>query len=63
MLPSSKLLLCVLLAIVTSDAALALADDRYLSEAKVSLVQARQLALKTYRRQIVSEELEKESAG
>jgi uncharacterized membrane protein YkoI len=40
-----------------------LTGKQYLSEAKVPLAQARQLALKTYPCKIVSEELEQESGG
>jgi len=37
--------------------------EKYLSQAKVTLAQARQIALKTYPGKIESEELEEESGG
>jgi uncharacterized membrane protein YkoI len=41
----------------------ALTGGKFLPEAKVTLAQARKLALKAYQAKIVSEELEKESGG
>ena len=46
-----------------SGRSLAFDGEKYLPEAKVSLAQARQIALKIYPGKIVSEELEKESGG
>jgi uncharacterized membrane protein YkoI len=43
--------------------AFAFSGEKYLSQAKVPLDQARKLALKTYPGDIVSEELEQESGG
>ena len=51
------------LAIFLTSAASALTGERYLSEAKVTQTQARQIALKTLSGKIVSEELERESGG
>jgi uncharacterized membrane protein YkoI len=53
----------LLLTITTMGVASALTGRKYLPEAKVPLVQARKLALKTYQGKIVSEELEKKSGG
>jgi uncharacterized membrane protein YkoI len=41
----------------------ALTGEQYLPQAKVQLVEARKLALKTYRGKIISEELEQEPGG
>jgi uncharacterized membrane protein YkoI len=46
-----------------TGAAFAFDGEKYLPEAKVTLAQARETALKTYPGKIVSEELEKESGG
>ena len=43
--------------------ALAFYGEQYFPEAKVTVVQARQIALKAYPGNIISEELEKESGG
>ncbi len=43
--------------------AFALTGEQYLSQAKVPLDQARQMALKAYPGEIVSQELEEESGG
>jgi uncharacterized membrane protein YkoI len=57
------LLLSCWFAFFISSSALALTGEQYLSEAKVSLAEARAVALKTYHGKIISEELEKESGG
>lgn len=43
--------------------AFGLTGENYLKDAKISLTQARETALKTYPGKIVSEELEEESGG
>lgn len=53
----------LLLALLLTDAAFAFDGEKYLPDARVSLQQARTLALKTYTGKIVSEELEQESGG
>jgi uncharacterized membrane protein YkoI len=57
------LLLSCWIAFFTSSSAFALTGQQYLTEAKVSLAEARAAALKTYHGKIISEELEKESGG
>ena len=52
-----------LLALLVTGTAFAFDGEKYLPEAKVSLEQARALALKAYTGKIVSEELEQESGG
>ena len=52
-----------LAAILITGPAFALTGERYLSESKITLQQARQTALKTYPGTIVSEELEPEPGG
>lgn len=59
----TSLLAGLLFTIATIGVAFALTGGKYLPEAKVPLVQARKLALKSYPGKIVSEELEKESGG
>jgi uncharacterized membrane protein YkoI len=53
----------LLLELVLTGAVFAFDGEKYLPDAKVSLQQARSLALKTYAGKIVSEELEQESGG
>lgn len=62
---SLRLTAVTLFFITTSVSPLALAFDgaQYSNEAKVSLTQARHIALSTYPGKIVSEELEKEGGG
>jgi uncharacterized membrane protein YkoI len=52
-----------LVAILITSRGFALTGERYLPESKITLRQARQVALKTYPGTIVSEELEPESGG
>lgn len=52
-----------LVAILITSPAFVLTGERYLPESKITLQQARQVALKTYPGTIVSEELEPESGG
>jgi len=49
--------------VLMTGTALAFSGAEYLPQAKVTLVQARQIALKAYSGKIISEELEKESGG
>ncbi len=50
-------------ATLLTGTAFALNGEQYLPDAKVTLAQARETALKTYPGKIVSEELEQESGG
>jgi uncharacterized membrane protein YkoI len=50
-------------ATLLTGTAFAMDGEKYLRDASVTLVQARETALKTYPGKIVSEELEKESGG
>jgi uncharacterized membrane protein YkoI len=52
----------VILLLLTASA-FALGGEEYLSQAKLSLVEARQIALKVYPGNVVTEEIEKESGG
>ena len=56
-------LIAILIATVFTGTAFAFDGEKYLPDAKVTLAQARDTALKTYPGKIVSEELEKESGG
>jgi uncharacterized membrane protein YkoI len=58
-----RLFLGLLTAILLTGIAFAMNGEELLPEAKVTLAQARETALKTYPGKIVSEELEKESGG
>jgi hypothetical protein len=51
------------IAVVTASFALELRGKEYSNEAKLSLAEARKIALKTYPGQLVSQELEKEAGG
>jgi uncharacterized membrane protein YkoI len=56
-------LIGILMAAGLSGTAFAFDGEKYLPDAKVTLAQARETALKTYPGKIVSQELEKESGG
>jgi uncharacterized membrane protein YkoI len=58
-----RLFLGLVTATLLSGTAFAMNGEQYLPDAKVTLAQARETALKTYPGKIVSEELEKESGG
>ena len=58
-----RLFLGLLTAMLLTGTALAMNGEELLPDAKVTLAQARETALKTYPGKIVSEELEKESGG
>jgi uncharacterized membrane protein YkoI len=53
----------LLIAALLTGRAFALTGEKYLKDAKVSLAQARETAVKTYPGKVVSEELEEESGG
>lgn len=60
--------ICLLLSSITltiflTRTALALTGEEYLSDTKVTLTSARQIALKAFPGRIVSQELERESGG
>ena len=61
--PIRLALTAVALALAASAPAFTLSGQQYSSEAKLTVVQARQIASKTYPGQLVSEELEKEAGG
>jgi uncharacterized membrane protein YkoI len=58
-----RLFLGLLIATPLAGRTFALTGEKYLKDAKVSLAQARETALKTYPGKVVSEELEEESGG
>ena len=58
-----RVLIGVLIATLSTGTALGLDGEKYLTDASVTLEQARATALKTYPGKIVSEELERESGG
>lgn len=58
-----RLFLCLLTATLLTGTAFAMNGEELLPDAKVTVAQARETALKTYPGKIVSEELEKESGG
>ena len=58
-----RILLPSTVVLLMTCSAFALTGERYLPEATISLVQARETALKTYPGKVVSEELEQESGG
>jgi uncharacterized membrane protein YkoI len=60
---TSCLLGSLLIVLTVSGRAAAFTGARYLPRAKISLTQARTIALKTYPGKIISEELEEESGG
>ncbi|HVA84376.1 MAG TPA: PepSY domain-containing protein [Candidatus Binataceae bacterium] len=57
------LLHSAVLAVLTAGTALAFTGENLLPQAKITLAQARKVALKAYPGKIVSEELEQESGG
>ena len=63
MLTYPRFLIGIVAATLFTGTAFALNGEKYLSDASVTLAQARATALKTYPGKIVSEEIEKESGG
>jgi uncharacterized membrane protein YkoI len=59
----SLLLKSGVLGVLMTGTAWAFTGEEYLPQAKMTLAQARQIALKAYPGKIISEELEKESGG